>query len=133
MAVSQMTREFPYPIQQVWNVVTNLEDVSWRSDLERVEVLSKTTFVEYTKSGYATTFTVTACEEPTFWAFNMENSNMSGHWEGRFTSTRVGTQVTFTEKVTVKHWWMGLLVTGYLMRQQKAYLEDLERKLGERL
>ena len=77
MAVSQMTRELHYPIQQVWSVVTNLEDTSWRSDLARVEVLSETTFVEYTKSGYATTFTVTACEKPTFWAFRMENENMS--------------------------------------------------------
>lgn len=49
MTISQMTREFSCPVQQVWNVVTNLEDTSWRSDLARVEELSETTFVEYTK------------------------------------------------------------------------------------
>ncbi len=129
MAVSQMTWEFPCPVQQVWNVVTNLEDTSWRSDLARVEVLSETTFVEYTKGGFATTFTVTACEEPAFWAFHMENENMSGHWEGRFTSAKAGTQVTFVEAVTAKRWWMRPLVPGYLKRQQKAYLEDLAKKL----
>ena len=129
MAVSQITRELHYPIQQVWSVVTNLEDTSWRSDLARVEVLSKTTFVEYTKSGFATTFIVTACEKPTFWAFRMENENMSGHWEGRFASTKAGTQVTFVESVTAKRWWMRPLVPGYLKRQQKAYLADLAKKL----
>lgn len=129
MAISQMTREFSCPVQQVWNVVTNLEDTSWRSDLARVEVLSKTIFVEYTKSGFATTFTVTACEKPTFWAFRMENENMSGHWEGRFASTKAGTQVTFVESVTAKRWWMRPLVPGYLKRQQKAYLADLAKKL----
>ena len=129
MAVSQMTREFLCPIQQVWSVVTNLEDTSWRSDLARVEVLSETTFVEYTKSGYATTFTVTACEEPTSWAFRMENENMSGHWEGRFISSQSGTRVTFTESVTAKHWWMHPLVSGYLKRQQRGYLMDLVKKL----
>ena len=129
MAVSQMTRELHYPIQQVWSVVTNLEDTSWRSDLARVEVLSKTTFVEYTKSGFATTFTVTACEKTTFWAFRMENENMSGHWEGRFASTKAGTQVTFVESVTAKRWWMRPLVPGYLKRQQKVYLADLAKKL----
>lgn len=129
MAISQMTREFSCPVQQVWNVVTNLEDTSWRSDLARVEVLSETTFVEYTKSGFATTFTVTACEKPTFWAFRMENENMSGHWEGRFASTKAGTQVTFVESVTAKRWWMRPLVPGYLKRQQKAYLADLAKKL----
>ena len=129
MAVSQITRELHYPIQQVWSVVTNLEDTSWRSDLARVEVLSKTTFVEYTKSGFATTFTVTACEKTTFWAFRMENENMSGHWEGRFASTKAGTQVTFVESVTAKRWWMRPLVPGYLKRQQKVYLADLAKKL----
>ena len=59
MAISQMTREFPCGVEQVWDVVTNLKDTSWRSDLAQVEVLSETTFVEYTKSGFATTFTVT--------------------------------------------------------------------------
>lgn len=131
MAVSQITRELHYPIQQVWSVVTNLEDTSWRSDLARVEVLSKTTFVEYTKSGFVTTFTVTACEKPTFWAFRMENENMSGHWEGRFASTKAGTQVTFVESVTAKRWWMRPLVPGYLKRQQKAYLVDLAKKLDD--
>ena len=131
MAVSQITRELHYPIQQVWSVVTNLEDTSWRSDLARVEVLSKTTFVEYTKSGFATTFTVTACEKTTFWAFRMENENMSGHWEGRFASTKAGTQVTFVESVTAKRWWMRPLVPGYLKRQQKVYLADLAKKLDD--
>ena len=114
MAVSQITRELHYPIQQVWSVVTNFEDTSWRSDLARVEVLSETTFVEYTKSGYATTFTVTACEEPTFWAFRMENENMSGHWEGRFISSQSGTRVTFTESVTGKRFVKGRLPQLYL-------------------
>lgn len=131
MAISQMTREFSCPVQQVWNVVTNLEDTSWRSDLARVEVLSETTFVEYTKSGFATTFTVTACEKPTFWAFRMENENMSGYWEGRFASTKAGTQVTFVESVTAKRWWMRPLVPGYLKCQQKAYLADLAKKLDD--
>lgn len=131
MTISQMTREFSCPVQQVWNVVTNLEDTSWRSDLARVEELSETTFVEYTKSGFATTFTVTACEKPTFWAFRMENENMSGHWEGRFASTKAGTQVTFVESVTAKRWWMRPLVPGYLKRQQKAYLADLAKKLDD--
>ncbi|HIY21335.1 MAG TPA: polyketide cyclase, partial [Candidatus Flavonifractor merdigallinarum] len=95
-------------------VVTNFEDTSWRSDLARVEVLSETTFVEYAKSGYATTFTVTACEEPTFWAFRMENENMSGHWEGRFISSQSGTRVTFTESVTGKRFVKGRLPQLYL-------------------
>ena len=35
---------------------------AWRSDLSKTEVISDTQFVEYTKDGYQTTFTVTLVE-----------------------------------------------------------------------
>ena len=62
--------------------MTDLAHTTWRSDLARVEVLDETHFVEHTKSGYATSFTVTDCKALRRWAFTMENGNMSGSWEG---------------------------------------------------
>ena len=82
MPTSKVTVNFPCPVEQVWQVVTDLSCTTWRSDLARVEVLDETHFVEHTKSGYATNFTVTACEPFRRWAFAMENGNMSGSWEG---------------------------------------------------
>ena len=67
----------------MWQVVTDLSNTAWRSDLARVEVLDKTHFVEHTKSGYATNFTVTAWEPPRRWAFTMENGNMTGALGGK--------------------------------------------------
>jgi hypothetical protein len=94
-----------------------------------VEVLDEAHFVEHTPSGYATNFTVTACEPPRFWAFTMENGNMSGSWEGIFEVVEGGTRLTCTETVTGKHWWMRPFVPGYLKRQQRLYLDDLRREL----
>ena len=129
MATSKVTVHFPCPVEQVWHTVTDLAHTAWRSDLARVEVLDETHFVEHTKSGYATDFTVTACEPPRFWAFTMENSNMSGSWEGIFEATEGGTRLTCTETVAGKHWWMRPFVPGYLKRQQKLYLDDLRKEL----
>ena len=132
MATSRVTVRFPCPVERVWQVVTDLTRTAWRSDLKRVEVLDKTHFVEYTQSGYATDFTVTSCEPPHFWAFTMENSNMSGSWEGIFEADEGGTQLTCTEEVNAKHWWMRPFVPGYLKWQQKLYLDDLQRELTRR-
>ena len=129
MAVSKVTVHFPCPVEQVWQVVTDLSYTAWRSDLERVEVLNEAHFVEYTKSGYATSFTVTACEPPRCWAFTMENGNMSGSWEGTFEAAEGGTWLTCTETVHAKRWWMRPFVPGYLKRQQKRYLDDLRKVL----
>ena len=54
MPTSRVTVHFPCPVERVWQVVTDLTNTAWRSDLARVEVLDETHFVEHTKSGYAT-------------------------------------------------------------------------------
>ena len=99
MAISKMTASFPCPVEQLWDIVTDLTRATWRSDLARVEILDATRFVEHTQSGYATQFTVTACEPPRFWAFAMENGNMSGSWEGRFEAIEGGSRFTSVEHV----------------------------------
>ena len=129
MATSRVTVHFPCPVERVWQVVTDLMNTAWRSDLSRVEILDETHFVEHTKSGYATYFTVTACEPPRRWAFTMENGNMSGSWEGIFETAEGGTLLHCTETVNAKRWWMSPFVPGYLKRQQKLYLNDLRKEL----
>lgn len=129
MATSRVTEYFPCPVEQVWQVVTDLSHTAWRSDLKQVEVLDETHFVEYTKSGYTTNFTVTACEPLRRWVFIMENGNMSGSWEGVFESAEDGAQLHCTETVSAKRWWMRPFVPGYLKRQQRLYLDDLRREL----
>ena len=129
MATSRVTVHFPCPVEQVWQTATELTHTAWRSDLDRVEVLDETHFVEHTKSGYATAFTVPACEPIRRWAFTMENGNMSGAWEGIFQAAEDGTRLTCTETIVGKHWWMRPFVPSYLKRQQRLYLNDLRKEL----
>ena len=132
MATSQVAAEFSCPVETLWRTVTDLEHTGWRSDLARVEILDESRFVEHTRNGYATCFTVTAREAPRFWAFTMENGNMSGAWEGHFEETANGSRLVCTETVTAKRWWMRPFVPGYLKRQQALYLEDLRRALSSK-
>ena len=131
MATSKVTVHFPCSVERVWQIVTDLSNTAWRSDLKRVEVLDETHFVEHTKTGYATRFTVTACEPLRRWVFTMENDNMSGSWEGIFEASEDGTRLHCTETIHAKHWWMRPFVPGYLKRQQRLYLDDLRRNLQQ--
>ena len=129
MPTSKVTVHFSCPVERVWQTVTDLSNTAWRSDLKRVEVLDESHFVEHTKSGYATNFTVTACEPLRRWAFTMENGNMSGSWEGIFETAEDGTRLHCTETANAKRWWMRPFAPGYLRRQQRLYLDDLRREL----
>ena len=95
MAISNMKATFQCEIQKVWNIVTSLDNYSWRSDLDRIEVIDENRFIEYTKEGYATTFTITNTEPCWRWEFDMDNDNMSGHWIGIFTYANGITTIDF--------------------------------------
>ena len=131
MAVSNITVTFQCDVQRVWDIVTSLENYEWRSDLREIEVLNEKQFVEYTKEGYATTFTITATDPYKRWEFDMENSNMKGHWIGVFTKKGAMTEIDFTESVTAKKFFMKPFVKGYLKKQQGKYVADLRAALSK--
>ena len=129
MAVSNVKAQFPCEVQKVWDIVTSLENYAWRSDLDRIECVGEGQFIEYTKDGYATTFTVTKqipCER---WEFDMENENMKGHWAGTFSQKEGYTEIDFTEDVTEKRTVLKPFVKAYLKRQQAQYVEDLRKAI----
>ena len=103
MATSNIKARIPGELHKVWDFVLDIENyAAWRSDLSKTEVISDKQFIEYTKDGYTTTFTVTFVEPYRQWEFDMENSNMTGHWTGVFTDKGDETEIDFTERVLTK-------------------------------
>lgn len=130
MATSNITADFPYNIDTVWNVITSVENYTWRSDLSKTEVLNENQFIEYTKEGYATTFTTTVKNKYMRWEFDMENSNMTGHWTGVFhIKSGEETEIDITEEVTAKKVFMKPFIKFYLKKQQAQFIADLRKAL----
>lgn len=117
MVTVHMTAVLPGDVQQVWTVVTGVEDYSWRSDLSRTEVLSAEQFVEHTQTGAQTLFTITAAEPGRRWELDMENRWMRGHWVGLFSGKGAETAIQFTETLHVKNPLLRPFVKRYLRKQ----------------
>ena len=132
MATSNVKAFIPCDIHKVWEIVTAVEHYTWRSDLSKTEVISDKQFIEYTKKGYPTTFTITVTQPYKRWEFDMENINMKGHWVGIFTSQDDGTEIDFTEYVTAKKFFLKPFVNSYLKKQQAQFVSDLKNKATER-
>ena len=129
MAISNTKAVFQTQVEKVWETVTSLDHYAWRSDLSRIEVVNDRQFIEYTKEGYATKFTITVTEFCKRWEFDMENDNMSGHWTGVFIQKGEQTEIDFTEEVTAKKFLMKPLIKPYLKKQQARYIQDLTKEL----
>ena len=131
MATSNIKALIPSELRQVWDFVLDIENyAAWRSDLSKTEVISDKQFIEYTKDGYPTTFTITIIEPYRRWEFDMENSNMKGHWTGVFTAKGDKTEIDFTEFVEAKKLLMKPFVKSYLKKQQAQFVADIRKALG---
>ena len=120
---------FPCDLHIVWQVVTSLTNYSWRSDIEKVEVLSDKQFIEITKGGCRTVFTITKQEPYCLWEFDMENKNMKGHWVGIFGGNEKRATIDFTEYIEPKKWFLHPLVKIYLKYMQVRYVRNLRQAL----
>lgn len=131
MAYSNIKVSLSADIQDVWEFVTNLNQQLWRRDVASVEILDEKTFIEHTPEGYQTTFTITVKDPFQRYEFNMENTNMKGHWVGVFTYHDGITTLDFTENVEAKRIFMKPFVKGYLKKQQTNYINDLKNILSQ--
>ncbi len=129
MAESRIKSLFKRDIKTVWDVVTSLTDYGWRSDLSKIETVSENKFIEYTKDSYATEFNVTVCDKYSRWEFDIENSNIKGHWIGLFSQKEECTEIEFIERAEAKKFFMKPFVKGYLKKQQEQYVFDLKKAL----
>ena len=75
MAVSNIKALIPGELHKVWDFVLDIENyAAWRSDLSKTEVISNKQFIEYTKDGYPTTFTVTLADQKRTGQLEIEKS-----------------------------------------------------------
>ncbi len=116
-------------IQKAWDIITSVEKYTWRSDLSKTERLNERQFIEYTKDGYATTFTITKAITCKRWEFDMENGNMTGHWSGEFIEEGKQVELNITEEVKAKKFFMKPFVKLYLKKQQTLFIDDLKKAL----
>ena len=130
MAVSNMRATLLYPIEVVWDTVTNLNDFSWRSDLKDVRIIDENNFIEITKNGVETYFRITECIKYQSWIFEIENKNIKGTWVGKFYAEGDKTILDFTENIVSKKSILKPFISLYLKRQQKIYFRDLKAKLN---
>ncbi|MCR4925340.1 MAG: polyketide cyclase [Clostridiales bacterium] len=129
MVISTIKAVFENDIKDVWNVVTSLKGYEWRSDIDKIEIISDTQFIEHSKDGFATNFTITATEPYSRWEFDMENANIKGSWSGAFSEKDGRTEIEFTEKVIAKKFLLKPFVKAYLKKQQELYISDLKKAL----
>ena len=131
MIKSSIKKQFSCDKNKLWDVITDNNNYSWRSDLSKIEIIDNIHFVEYTKNNFPTYFTITSKIKLEEYKFDIENKNLKGKWIGVFKELPNGTiELDFTEEIEGNNFIMKLLAKPYLKSQQKRYMRDLEKELN---
>jgi len=132
MIKSSIKKQFSCDKNKLWDVITDNNNYSWRSDLSKIEIIDNIHFVEYTKNNFPTYFTITSKIKLEEYKFDLENKNLKGKWIGVFKELPNGTiELDFTEEIEGNNFIMKLLAKLYLKSQQKRYMRDLEKELNK--
>ncbi len=127
-----MKRVFGCDGERLWKIITDNRNYGWRSDLSKIEVIDDKHFIEYSKNGYPTYFTITSKKKLMEYTFDLENTNMKGKWRGIFRKLDNGNvELDFTEEMETNKIIMNLLAKFYLKRQQKRYFRDLAKEISK--
>ncbi len=130
MIKSTIKKEFNCNIEKLWNIITDNNNYTWRSDLSKIDIIDDKHFIEYAKNGYPTYFSITSKEKFKEYKFDIENTNIRGLWIGTFKKLSDNkVEICFTEEIKTDNIIMKLLAKPYLRSQQKRYIKDLERIL----
>lgn len=136
MTTSNIKAIIQCDIHKVWETILAVECYhTWRSDVSKTEVIDEKGFIEYTKDGYPTTFTVTVVEPHRRLELDMENSHIKGHCTGVFASKGSETEIEFTACVTAKKLFMrpigkSVFEKVYLKKELEQFVIDLKKALG---
>ncbi|MGM0126316.1 hypothetical protein IGI37_003745 [Enterococcus sp. AZ194] len=132
---SKIVYEIHNPVEVIWSVVTNNAEYTWRSDIDKIELLSEQKFREYYLPNGHTDFTIKEKIENKRYVFEMENPMFTGEWIGEFIElTPEKTQLVFTEILDFKNSLIYLVsfVMMNLKKIQMKYMVDLEKEVERR-
>jgi len=135
MTTSNIKAIIQCDIHKVWETVSAVERYhTWRSDVSKTEVIDEKQFIEYTKNGYPTTFTVTVAEPHRRWELDMENSHIKGHCTGVFVSKGSETEIDFTacataKKLSTRPIGKSVFEKVYLKKELEQFVIDLKNSL----
>ncbi|QMV84470.1 SRPBCC family protein [Corynebacterium hindlerae] len=126
--------QLPYTPHQIWQVITDLTNWKWRSDLADCELIDEHRFIEIPKKGKPIRFRTTCFEPPHIWEFQMDSPTLVGTWQGILEPTGRGScQVRFVEDVHLRNKLLPKWIAKrFLVAYQTQYSRDLRAELQTR-
>ncbi len=129
MVKSSLKVKLNFDIVKVWNKVTYLENYSWRSDLNDLEVLNNDTFIINKKKKNPTVCKITFAKLYRQWEIKIDNKHFSGEYAGIFKGDEEHCVIEFYGNLKPKNIYILPFLKDILKKEQTNYINDLQKAL----
>ncbi len=129
MAEATMKIMLPYPVETVWQVVTDVRNYGWRSDVMHAKVINENQFVEVDREGVRTVYTVVDYATKRRWELDLDNDSIHGRWIATFEADGLHTVFTIEEELMAKKMIVKPFLKSNVSKRVSTYMEDLKRVL----
>ena len=125
----EMKVYFKSDVEKVFNVITNMKDCSWRSDLSKVECIDDGKYIEDNRKNHPTKILVTEYLKNIQFEYDIQNEYYKGHWCGQFAPLKDGGCVMYLLFYFESVSFLGKFIN--VDKFEKRYIEDLKKELNE--
>lgn len=125
----EMKVYFKSDVEKVFNVIANMKDCSWRSDLSKVECIDDGKYIEYNRKNHPTKIIVTEYLKNIQFEYDIQNEYYKGHWCGQFAPLKDGGCVMYLLFYFESVSFLGKFIN--VDKFEKRYIEDLKKELNE--
>ena len=125
----EMKVYFKSDVEKVFNVITNMKDCSWRSDLSKVECIDDGKYIEYNRKNHPTKILVTEYLKNIQFEYDIQNEYYKGHWCGQFAPLKDGWCVMYLLFYFESVSFLGKFIN--VDKFEKRYIEYLKKELNE--
>lgn len=115
-------------VAHVFNKVTDIKNVNWRSDLNVIKGIDDNNFIEYSKKDYPTFYTVLRNTRNKTYELEFTNNKVEGHIKYSFKKEEDKTNVTVTLDITLINSKFKMVAKQKLKNQWKRFIADLSKE-----
>lgn len=114
-------------VASVFNKITDIKNVNWRSDLNVTKGIDDNNFIEYSKKNYPTFYTITKKTKNKTYELDFTNNKVEGHITYSFKKEEDKMNVTVIADVTFVDAKFKMIAKQKLKNQWKKFIADLSK------
>lgn len=115
-------------VANVFKKITDIKNVNWRSDLNVIKGIDDNNFIEYSKKGYPTFYTVLKSTRNKSYELEFTNNKVEGYIKYFLKKEEDKTNIIVTLDITFVNAKFKMIAKHKLKKEWNKFISDLSKK-----